>query len=157
MLNQLLAPYLKDISFTREIKIILRHYVTSLKILAKDCAFGNSEDENVRDRLVFGLVKFIFEIHTIQQTPDQTKIMIDNYADVFESIGHLPGICKLTLKEGSIPTVQPLKRVTFALEKKLKAELDCREQLKVIAKVTKPTEWVNAVVIVEKANRKASG
>ncbi|KAK2711995.1 hypothetical protein QYM36_010876 [Artemia franciscana] len=79
--------------------------------------------------------------------------MIDQYADVFEGIGQLPGVCKLTLKEGAVPTVQPPKRVPFALEKRLKAELDRLEQMKIIEKVTKPTDWVNSVVIVEKANR----
>ncbi|KAK2714021.1 hypothetical protein QYM36_008577 [Artemia franciscana] len=78
--------------------------------------------------------------------------MIDQYADVFEGIGQLPGVCKLTLKEGAIPTVQSPKRVPFALEKRLKAELDRLEQMKIIEKVTKPTDWVNSVVIVEKAN-----
>ena len=33
----------------------VEQYVTSLKILAKECAFGNSEDERNIDRLVFGI------------------------------------------------------------------------------------------------------
>ena len=33
----------------------VEQYVTSLKILAKDCSFGNSEDGMVRDRLLFGI------------------------------------------------------------------------------------------------------
>ncbi|KAK2703460.1 hypothetical protein QYM36_018099 [Artemia franciscana] len=78
--------------------------------------------------------------------------MIDQYADVSEGIGQLPGVCKMTLKDGAVPTVQPPKHVLFALEKRLKAELDRLEQMKIIEKITKPTEWVNSVVIVEKAN-----
>ncbi|KAK2707345.1 hypothetical protein QYM36_015134 [Artemia franciscana] len=99
-----------------------------------------------------GLVKFIFGVQTMQPCPDRIKIMIDQYADVFEGIGQLPGVCKLTLKEGAVPTVQPPKRVPFALEKRLKVELNCLEQMKIVEKVTKPTDWVNSVVIVEKAN-----
>ncbi|KAK2715887.1 hypothetical protein QYM36_010454 [Artemia franciscana] len=98
------------------------------------------------------LVKFIFDVLTMQPTPDQIKIMIDQYADVFEGIGQVPGMCKLTLKEGAVPTVQPPKRVPFALEKRLKAELNCLKQMKIIEKVTEPTDWVNSVVTVEKAN-----
>ncbi|KAK2716205.1 hypothetical protein QYM36_010696 [Artemia franciscana] len=78
--------------------------------------------------------------------------MIDQFADVFEGIGQLSGVCKLKLKEGAVPTIQPPKRVPFASEKRLKAELDRLEQMKIIEKVTKPTDWVNSVVIVEKAN-----
>ncbi|KAK2727953.1 hypothetical protein QYM36_008431 [Artemia franciscana] len=88
----------------------------------------------------------------MQPCPDRIKIIIDQYADVFEGIGQLPGVCKLTLKEGAVPTVPPPKRVPFALEKRLKAELDRLEQMKIIEKVTKHTDWVNSVVIVEKAN-----
>ena len=36
--------------------------------------------------------------------------------------------------------------------KKLKTELDRMEKLRVIEKVTEPTEWVNSLVIVEKSN-----
>ncbi|KAK2707402.1 hypothetical protein QYM36_015185 [Artemia franciscana] len=99
-----------------------------------------------------GLVKFIFDAKTMQPCPDRIKIMIDQYADVFEGIGQLPGMCKLTLKEGAVPTVQLPKRVPFGFEKRLKAELDRLEQMKIIEKVTKPTDWVNSVAIVEKAN-----
>ena len=60
-----------------------------------------------------GLVKFIFDMLTMQPCPDQIKIMIDQYADLFEGIGQLPGVCKLTLKEGVVPTVQPPKRYHF--------------------------------------------
>ncbi|KAK2716052.1 hypothetical protein QYM36_010582 [Artemia franciscana] len=33
----------------------VEQHVTSLKILTKDCSFGNSEDGMVRDRLLFGI------------------------------------------------------------------------------------------------------
>ncbi|KAK2714162.1 hypothetical protein QYM36_008659 [Artemia franciscana] len=74
-----------------------------------------------------GLVKFMFDVQTMQPCPDQIKIMIDQYADVFEGIGQLPVY-------------------------RLKAELNRLEQMKIIEKVTKPTDWVNSFVIVEKAN-----
>ena len=67
----------------------------------------------------------------MQQTPDQIKIMIDNNADVYEGIRQLPGVCKLTSNKGAIPTIQLPKSIIFALQKGLKAELDCLEQLKV--------------------------
>ena len=33
----------------------VEQFVTDLKTLAKDCSFGDKEDENVRDRIVFGI------------------------------------------------------------------------------------------------------
>ena len=39
-----------------------------------------------------------------------------------------------------------------ALQEKLKAELSSMENKGIIAKVTEPTEWVNALVCVEKPN-----
>ncbi|KAK2707367.1 hypothetical protein QYM36_015155 [Artemia franciscana] len=52
----------------------------------------------------------------------------------------------------AVPTVQPPKRVPFALQPKLKQELECLEALEVIEKTTKPTEWVNSIVLVEKGD-----
>jgi len=65
-----------------------------------------------------GLVKFVFDVQTMQPCPDRIKIMIDQYADVSEGIGQLPGVCKMTLKDGAVPTIQPPKHVLFALEKR---------------------------------------
>ncbi|KAK2716053.1 hypothetical protein QYM36_010583 [Artemia franciscana] len=39
-----------------------------------------------------GLVKFIFDVLTMQPCPDQIKIMINQYADLFEGIGQLPRV-----------------------------------------------------------------
>lgn len=33
----------------------VEQYITQLRRLAKDCAFGRGEDEMIRDRLVFGI------------------------------------------------------------------------------------------------------
>ena len=48
--------------------------------------------------------------------------------------------------------MHPARRVPFALEEKLKAELNRMVSLGVIEKVDKPTDWVNSIVIVEKSN-----
>ncbi|KAK2714337.1 hypothetical protein QYM36_008788 [Artemia franciscana] len=42
-----------------------------------------------------GLVKFIFDVQTMQPCADQIKIMIDQYADVFKGIDQLLGVCEL--------------------------------------------------------------
>ena len=57
-----------------------------------------------------------------------------------------------TLREGAVPTVQPPKRVPFTLQPKLKQKLERLEALGVIEKTTKPTEWVNSIVLVKKGD-----
>ena len=49
-----------------------------------------------------------------------------------------------------VPTVQPPKRVPYALQPKLKEELDRLENLGIIEKLKKPTDWVNSIVLVKK-------
>lgn len=48
------------------------------------------------------------------------------------------------------PVVCPPRRIPIALHDRLKDELDSMEKNKIIAKVTEPTDWVNALVVVEK-------
>ncbi|KAK2718002.1 hypothetical protein QYM36_006699 [Artemia franciscana] len=138
--------YVRCVKLKYSTKIDLDKNIDSLLLILK------KSQSSVDKTVDLGPVKFIFEIQSLQQTPDQIKITIDNYVNVLEDIGQLPSICKLTLKEGAIPTLQPPKHGPFVLEKKLKARLDRLEQLKVTEKVTKPTDWVNSIVIAEKAN-----
>ena len=103
------------------------------------------------------LIKFLMSISPeIPATPQQRRIKVDRlleeFSDVFDGIGRLPGICHIHLKEGAVPTVQPPKRVPFALQPKLKQELERLEALGVIEKTTKPTEWVNSIVLVKKGD-----
>lgn len=49
-------------------------------------------------------------------------------------------------------TVDPPRKVPFALLNNLREELDRMEKMNVIEKVTKPTSWVNSVVVTVKQN-----
>ncbi|MEE4248366.1 MAG: reverse transcriptase family protein, partial [Kangiellaceae bacterium] len=49
-----------------------------------------------------------------------------------------------------MPVVNPPKKIPFALQEKVKAELQRMESLGVIQKVAEPTEWVNSLVTVHK-------
>ncbi|KAK2712816.1 hypothetical protein QYM36_011493 [Artemia franciscana] len=83
---------------------------------------------------------------------NETAKILDEYRDVFEGVGKLPGKCKIHLKEGVVPTVQPPKRVPFVLQQKLKEELDLLELVGIIEKTSRPNEWVNSIVVVQKPN-----
>ncbi|XP_055841107.1 uncharacterized protein LOC129908549 [Episyrphus balteatus] len=52
------------------------------------------------------------------------------------------------------PSIDSPRKIPFALKDLLKEELDRMETLKVIEKVEEPTEWVNSIVLVKKANGK---
>ncbi|XP_046840119.1 uncharacterized protein K02A2.6-like [Xenia sp. Carnegie-2017] len=60
----------------------------------------------------------------------------------------------MELKESDSPVVVPPRKVPFALKARLKNELDHMEQLGIIEKVEKSTDWVNALVVVKKPNGK---
>ncbi|XP_046851152.1 uncharacterized protein K02A2.6-like [Xenia sp. Carnegie-2017] len=60
----------------------------------------------------------------------------------------------MELKESASPEVVPPRKVPFALKARLKNELDHMEQLGIIEKVEKSTDWVNALVVVEKPDGK---
>ena len=98
------------------------------------------------------LIKFVLSVSNPAPIRPVIQKLLNEFSDVFEGIGTLPGTCKIYLKEGAIPTIQPPKRVPFALQAKFKEELDRLESLGVIEKVTKPTQWVNSLVLVRKAD-----
>jgi hypothetical protein len=54
------------------------------------------------------------------------------------------------LKDNYVPVVRPPRRVPFKIRDLVKKKLDNMEQLKLICKVTEPTEWVNPMLAVQK-------
>ncbi|KAK2709280.1 hypothetical protein QYM36_013070 [Artemia franciscana] len=100
------------------------------------------------------LLNLIKLIYNIEQTPvaSTTDEILVEYKDVFEGIGEMPGKCKIHLKPGAIPSVQPPRKVPLAIQDKLKNELEQLVSLRTIEKVTEPTEWVNSMVVVQKPN-----
>ena len=81
------------------------------------------------------LIKFILNLTNDSPAPmmrNETANLLKEYKDVFEGVVKLPGKCKINLKEGAVPTVQPPKRVPFTLQEKLTEELDCLELMGII-------------------------
>ncbi|KAG1696931.1 hypothetical protein GQR58_006123 [Nymphon striatum] len=101
-----------------------------------------------------GLIKVSYSVNT--QVAENTANMLTpggslwKYRKVFEGIGCLPGDCKIHIDQKAIPIIHPPRRVPYALKNKFKAELDRMSKLNVIEEVTKPTDWVNSVVLVTK-------
>ena len=83
----------------------------------------------------------------VQPQPLTKERLTSEYAEVFESLGLLPGPLRLEIDE-TVPTVQlPVRRVPIAVKDKLKAELDHLVKLEVITPVDSPTEWISATVV----------
>ena len=81
-----------------------------------------------------------------------TKEIIENYKEVFQGLGCLPGEHKIEIDETIKPVVTPCRKVAFKLREKLKQELDRMEEQNVICKENEPTEWVNAITTPLKKN-----
>ncbi|KAK2711809.1 hypothetical protein QYM36_012813 [Artemia franciscana] len=88
------------------------------------------------------LIKLVLNVNAEQTSIDE------KYKSLFQGIGQLEGECNIHLKDGSIPTVYPARRVPEALKDKLNR----MERDGIIEKVTEPTEWVNSMVMIEKKN-----
>ncbi|KAK2711164.1 hypothetical protein QYM36_012369 [Artemia franciscana] len=80
------------------------------------------------------LIKFVLSVSKPAPIRPVIQKLLNEFSVVFEGIGTLPGTCKIYLKEGAIPTMQPPKRVPFALQAKFKEELDRLGSLGVIEK-----------------------
>lgn len=71
---------------------------------------------------------------------------------MFKSIGQLPGKYKIILKKNIEPVIHPARKVPVVLKGRLKEKLDALIRDGVIRKMEEPTEWVNSLEIVEKAD-----
>ncbi|KAK9539543.1 hypothetical protein VZT92_004643 [Zoarces viviparus] len=86
----------------------------------------------------------------VDAQPKTHTSITEEFADVFKGIGLFPGECTFHLKPSAIPVVCPPCCIPYDLRNRLKDELDEMEKMDIIQKVTEPTEWVNALVAVEK-------
>lgn len=93
------------------------------------------------------LIKLVLSVQTETRQSDD---LLSEFADVFEGIGEFPGECKIHIDPNAVPVVYPPRKIPFTLRSRLKEELDRMERQGIITKVTEPTDWVNALVVVEK-------
>lgn len=82
----------------------------------------------------------------------ERRKIIEEFPDVFDSIGCLPGEHTIHLNPEVPPVVHPPRRVPISLKGKLKLELDSLEAQGIISPVKDPTPWVNSFVCTTKRN-----
>ena len=98
-------------------------------------------------------LNLISRLYSLNCKTATTEEILDSYSDIFEGLGCLPTEYKIRLDKNAKPVVNPPREIPYALKNKVKNELNRLEKMKVIKKVTEPTEWVNSLVVVEKPNK----
>lgn len=78
--------------------------------------------------------------------------VINKFRLAFDGLGSLPKEHKISLKSDAVPYIQSPRRVPRALHDRLKLKLHQLESQGIIQQLDGPSEWLNPLVIVEKAN-----
>ncbi|XP_063635188.1 uncharacterized protein K02A2.6-like [Cydia splendana] len=94
------------------------------------------------------LVKLIMSIS--EHSPSEK--ILDEFLDIFEGMGCLPGEYKIQLKNDVSPVVHAPRKLPLALKDQIKNKLDEMEREGIISKVEGPTDWVNSMTVVKKPN-----
>ena len=77
--------------------------------------------------------------------------LANKYPDVFDNgLGKLPGKVHLHVDPAYQSVILPASKVPVSVKEKFKAELKRLQDLKVIAPVDRPTEWVSQFVVAVK-------
>ena len=83
--------------------------------------------------------------------PTTKEYLLQEYSDVFQGIGTLPGEpYHIQLKDDYKPVQHPPRQVAVSLKEAYKGELERLVQLGVVQEVKEHTEWVNSIVPVKK-------
>lgn len=101
-----------------------------------------------------GLVKIcnIIKNDNINNNPNLNMI-INEFHDVFEGLGELPGEVTLHIDENIKARKQAFRRVPIPLREELKSKLEELENMKVITKQHEQSEWLSNLVLVKKNNK----
>ena len=136
-----------------------------IKVKYKDQSYEGTfyvVETNGHSQPVLGLqaclqLQLIKMVLTVQQNKSEmsNESVLSEYKHLFDnSLGEIEGEINIYIEENSTPVVHAPRRIPHALRDRLKQELDSMEKSGVIAKVTRPTDWVNSLVVVEKPNKK---
>ena len=79
--------------------------------------------------------------------------LLEEFKDVFEGLGDLPGEYHIAADHTVWPVVHPPRRVPVALREQIKSKLDEMVDSDVIAPVNDLTEWVSSKLVVAKPNK----
>ena len=97
-------------------------------------------------------LNLINQTYQISMNAQFTTPIQEEFSDCFGEIGCLPRVHHIEIRDDVKPVITPVRKVRFALKPKLKKELKRMVDLETIEQVEKPTDWVNALVMVSKPN-----
>lgn len=90
-------------------------------------------------------------VHRVLGINAQIKSSIlDEFEDVFQGMGCLPGEYRIQLKDNITPVIHAPRKLPIALRDSVKQKLDELVEQGIIAKVEGPTDWVNSMTVVKK-------
>ena len=78
----------------------------------------------------------------------------DMYPDRFSGLGNFKEPYKIEIRNDAQPVIHPPRKCPIQLRPEIEKQLEEMELLGVIEKVIKPTDWVNSLTYVRKANGK---
>jgi hypothetical protein len=97
-------------------------------------------------------LNLIKQVYQISKNIQSTTPVHEEFSDCFGEIGCLPRVHHIEIRDDVKPVIAPVRKIPCALKPKLKKELQRMVDLEIIEPVEKPTDWVNALVIVSKPN-----
>ena len=89
----------------------------------------------------------ISRLYSLSESATSEEIL-EKFSDVFEGPGCLSTEYKIQLNKDAKSVVHPPRKIPFAMKNKVQDELSRLERMRVIEKVSEPTEWVNSVQII---------
>lgn len=107
----------------RNIKFLIVDHETEPILGLKDCVNFN----------------LIYRLHSIEADTllsKNKKDLFNNFSDIFQGLGCMPGFVDIKLKPNAIPVIQTQRKVPLSLLNNLKSTLDDLESKNIISKVT---------------------
>lgn len=76
----------------------------------------------------------------------------EEYSDLFEGLGKLKNKVHLEIDKSIKPHIDANRKIPYKLMDKFKNEIERMLKIEVIEKITEATDWVNSVVLIQKAD-----
>ncbi|XP_063545758.1 uncharacterized protein LOC134753750 [Cydia strobilella] len=134
----------------------VEQYTFELNKLAMTCEFKDLRDDLIRDRLICGLREDSMRERLLRESETLTLQKAVDMCRIAEMSRMQAGCIKQEDTIVDCPNVQPVvhapRKLPLALRDAVKNKLDEMLEQQVIAKVEGPTDWVNSMTVVKKAN-----
>ena len=104
-------------------------------------------------RPVLETLKIVNRVFSVSNSKNSSAVWKQRFPNLFQGLGKMPGIYKITLADGVVPySVSSPRRIPIPLLPKVKEELKKLVDLGIISEISEPTDWVSPIVVVPKAN-----